>query len=181
MRRLIANLDLTVDGVTGNPAAWMQARHPDADAFVQDVMQGTDTLLLGRTTYEHLAAYWPTQPRGSSWIADFVNDTPRAVVSRTLRDPAWAGTTVLPDLNGVAALRSRPGGHLVTLGSVSLLGALARAHLIDEYHLWLHPLLLGSGSPVFPAGLHQPLTLLEARPFPDGPLLLRYAPQGDPA
>ncbi|THF85012.1 hypothetical protein E7T09_18385 [Deinococcus sp. KSM4-11] len=178
VRRLIANLDLSVDGVTENPAGWMPVRHPDADAFVQDVMRHTDTLLLGRTTYEHLAAHWPTQPPGSSWIADFVNGTPRAVVSRTLKEPAWVGTTVLPDLEGVAALKQQDGGHIVTLGSVTLLGALAGAGLIDEYQLWLHPLLHGGGHPLFPTDLKQSLTLLEARSFPDGLLLLRYAPQG---
>ncbi|GHF46908.1 dihydrofolate reductase [Deinococcus metalli] len=181
MRRVIANLDSTVDGVTEQPAAWMRPRQADADARVQAMMRGTDALLLGRVTYDHLAAYWPAQPRGASWIADFVNGTPRAVVSRTLRDPAWPGTTVLPDLDGVADLRAQGQGHLVVLGSMTLLDALARAHLIDEYHLWLHPVLLGGARPVFPPGLNQSLTLLEAQPFTGGLLLLRYAPHGGTA
>lgn len=179
MRRVIANLDLTVDGVTDNPPAWMRPRPADADAWVQGIMERTDALLLGRVTYDHLAAYWPAQPPGSSDIADFLNGTPRAVVSRTLTAPTWAGTTVLPDVDGVAALKAQGDGHLVTLGSVTLLGALAQADLIDEYHLWLHPMLLGGARPLFPPGLNQPLTLLEARAFGGGLLLLRYTPQGE--
>ncbi|WP_222268174.1 dihydrofolate reductase family protein [Modestobacter marinus] len=101
------------------------------------------------------------------------------VVSRTLTDPQWANTTVLsgPLAEEIQALRQRPGGDVVTTGSITLVHDLVRLGLVDEYRLFVFPVVLGRGRRLFPDGTGVPaLRLLESRPFRSGVVLLRYSP-----
>lgn len=166
MSRLVITNNLTLDGVMQSPS------HPDddrrggfehggwappyADHVMGDVMaKGIErggTMLFGRRTYEQFASYWPHQPDDNPYAA-VLNSRRKYVVSTTLGDPLpWSGSTLLKDMEAVAALKEQPGGDIVVLGSGDLIGSLMRHDLIDEYVLSIHPLVLGSGRRLFPEG-----------------------------
>jgi dihydrofolate reductase len=103
------------------------------------------------------------------------------VVSSTLTEPGWANTTVLGAdwLDRVAALKQGDGGDIVVTGSISLCASLVAARVVDEYRLFVHPVVQGRGRRLFPDDRDaQRLTLREARPFPGGVVLLTYAALG---
>jgi dihydrofolate reductase len=133
--------------------------------------------LLGRRTYEIFAAYWPTVTDESDRIADALNSRPKYVVSATLGEAAWPGTTVLTgDVPGqVAKLKQEPGGPVVVLGSSTLVPTLAAHDLVDEYQLWLHPVVLGSGKRLFSGGGERAdLRLVDSTTTGSGLVILTY-------
>ena len=117
--------------------------------YAREMLRGVDTILFGRLTYLHMAAYWPTAPRDE--IADQMNNLPKVVFSRTLERAEWSNSRLVRgDAAGeVARLKRESGKDLVILGSASLASALLQANLIDEYRVILQPLLLGRGHPLF--------------------------------
>jgi dihydrofolate reductase len=129
---------------------------PYADQVMASVMakgieQG-ETMLFGRRTYEQFASYWPHQPDDNPYAA-VLNSRRKYVVSTTLSEPLpWANSTLVEDMRAVAALKERPGGDVVVLGSGALVGSLMRHDLIDDYVLSIHPIVLGSGRRLFPEG-----------------------------
>jgi dihydrofolate reductase len=187
---------LTLDGVAQAPGApeedpesgfthggW-QAPYDDDEAG--DVMfqqaQEMDALLLGRKTYDIFAGYWPTAPAEIPFTG-LLNRVPKYVASRTLSDPlAWAGTTVLAgDLaQDVNALKERH-EHVHVIGSLDLVQSLQRLGLVDAWHLWLYPLVLGTGKHVFEAGAApNALQLTDSKAYAHGVLHLTYEPAGVP-
>lgn len=117
--------------------------------------------LLGRRTYEILAAYWPTVTDESDRIALALNSRPKYVASTTLRDATWPGTTVLSDdiTEEVAKLKQEPGDPILVIGSATLAQTLLANDLVDEYQLWLHPVVLGKGKQLFDHNDSKPLEL----------------------
>jgi dihydrofolate reductase len=125
------------------------------------------------------AAYWPLQTKNEFGIADKINREPKYVVSSTLPAAEWNNTTLLRGdaADVVRSLKQQPGGDIRLVGSASLVQALTQTQLIDEYHLLVHPLVLGRGRRLFPDGLDRlNLRLVEVRPFRSGVVLLRYQP-----
>ena len=110
----------------------------------------TTAYLFGRRTYEGMVAYWPHQPDGNP-MAKHLNATPKYVVSSTLTDASWDPTTIIDHdvLGHVAALKDLGAGAIVVLGSGRLSRALLAAGLVDTVTLFVHPLLLGTGTPLF--------------------------------
>jgi dihydrofolate reductase len=166
MSRVVVVNNLTLDGVMQSPS------HPDEDrrggfghggwappyadevmaSFMAKGIEQGGTMLFGRRTYEQFASYWPHQPDDNPYAA-VLNSRRKYVVSTTLSEPLpWANSTLLEDLQAVAALKEQPGGDIVVLGSGGLIGSLMRHDLIDEYVLSIHPLVLGSGRRLFPEG-----------------------------
>ena len=133
------------------------------------------SMLLGRVTYEGFAQAWPQKP---GEFADKFNALPKYVVSSTLNDPSWAGTTVLRgDLEDeVAKLTVDQGGDVVVHGSSTLVHALLDSGLVDELRLMILPIILGGGRKLFgETGSPQKLQLVSATPQgPDGVVLLVY-------
>jgi dihydrofolate reductase len=113
----------------------------------------------------------------SDRIADALNSRPKYVVSATLGEAAWPGTTVLTgDVPGqVAKLKQEPGGPVVVLGSSTLVPTLAAHDLVDEYQLWLHPVVLGSGKRLFSGGGEcADLRLVDSTTTGSGLVILTY-------
>src|SRR5262249_21247801 len=110
----------------------------------------TTAYLFGRRTYEHMAAHWPTEP-DTNPIADNLNPTPQYVVTRTLTSLAWAGSHVLAGdvVASVNDLKQRGDGAIVVLGSGVLVQTLIEHELVDQYQLFVHPLVLGAGKRLF--------------------------------
>jgi dihydrofolate reductase len=139
-------------------------------------MGAQDAMLLGRVTYEMFAAHWPQQ---AGEMADTMNSTPKYVVSGTLRSADWQNSTLIPAasaLADIAALKQQPGRNIGMTGSGTLTASLLREGLVDELHLFVFPLVLGSGQRLFAApGGQLPLKLLGSAAFQAGVMHLTYA------
>jgi dihydrofolate reductase len=164
MRKLVVIEFVTLDGVVqGFGSAEEDTdggfRHggwgaPYFDGIQQsaalDGLASTTAYLFGRRTYEHLAAFWPTQP-DTNPMAAHLNATPKYVATRTLTDLPWANARVLDGelATAVVELKSRGDGTIAVLGSGALAQQLIARELVDGYRLFLHPLVLGAGKRLF--------------------------------
>ena len=185
VRDLIVTENITLDGVIDASAGWFapagagDVDQSDLDAALTEQREAADAFLTGRRTFEQMRSYWPMQTDDETGVAAYLDRVQKYVVSTTLDDPAWEPTTVLrgPLEEDVAALKARPGADIVVTGSVTLVHALVAGGLVDEYRLFLHPVVVGAGARLFAEGTAHPrLTLVEARPFRSGVVLLRYRP-----
>lgn len=188
---IVANLFLTLDGVYQAPGGreedseggfafggWQAPVSDDeSEAAIEAEINKIDALLLGRKTYDIFAAYWPHQ---SGDIGGTLNRVPKFVVSSTLSDPAWAGTSVLPDPGAAGRLRDEF-DEVHMFGSGALIRSLLAENVLDRLHLWLYPVTLGQGKRLFDAGtIPATFRLAEpARSFPKGAVSLVYERAGD--
>ena len=150
-------------------------------AAVAAGIERMDALLLGRTTYDIFAGYWPNQGPDNPFAAK-LNAVPKFVVSRSLTDPAWAGTTALSEVAQVQALKDRF-DEIHVIGSGVLVRSLLEADLVDRLNLFLYPLTLGSGKRLFADGTGVPAAFRLAQPpqaFPKGAIWLVYERAGAP-
>lgn len=192
--RLTVTTFLTLDGVMQGPGApdedrsggfayggW-QAPYGDDDTgtTVTDIVRKADALLLGRVTYDIFAAYWPKVTDADHPVAGRFNVVPKYVASTTLTSPQWEHTTVLSDVAAdVARLKEQPGDELQVWGSATLVQTLLAHGLVDEYRLWVYPVLLGEGKRLF-SNVAAPtaLRLVDSRTTNDGVVMLTYHPGG---
>jgi dihydrofolate reductase len=183
MRDLVVTENITVDGVIDTAGGWFSSSTEDADVDQSDLQaalgeqqDAADALLVGRVTFEELRGYWPQQEDDTTGITDYLNSVSKYVVSTTLNDPDWDETTVLRAWKkDIAALKASPGQDIVSTGSISLVHDLIAAGLVDEYRLFIYPVVLGHGRRLFDESTPVPkLRLLETRPFRGGVVLLRY-------
>jgi dihydrofolate reductase len=138
----------------------------------------TVSYLFGRKTYEKMAAHWPNEPNDNP-IAARLNAAPKYVVTNTLTTLDWAGSHVLSGdaRTSVSELKGRGDGTIVVLGSGVLVQTLVEHDLIDEYRVYVHPLVLGKGKRLFRGrSLPLPLRLIDCTPTTTGVLLLTYQP-----
>jgi dihydrofolate reductase len=151
--------------------------------FALQQLDEVDTLLFGRVTYQLMASYWPTPAaeQDDPKVAAKMNELPKLVVSRTLDDPTptWADTRLIRD--DVAAelttLKQQPGSDIMIMGSSDLTASLLDEGLVDELRIMVNPVVLGDGKSLFRTARSRiALTLLRARPFDSGNLLLYYRP-----
>lgn len=151
-------------------------------AAVYEQASSMDALLLGRRTYEIFADYWPEAPAEIPFTS-LLNGVPKYVASRTLAGPlAWEGSTLLTGdvADGVTDLKQRHEAVHV-IGSLDLVQTLLAGGLVDRLHLWLHPLVLGSGKRVFGHGtVPAALRLTASTTHPSGVLQLSYETGGPP-
>jgi dihydrofolate reductase len=184
MRDLIVTENITVDGVIDASEGWFApvggdggADHSDLQQAITEQSEAADAFLVGRVTFEQMRAFWPRQTDDTTGITDYLNRVSKYVFSRTLDDPGWARTTVLrgPLRKEIEQLKSDPGVDIVTTGSMTLVSDLIAANLVDEYRLFVHPVVLGRGRRLFQdAASTAKLELVESRPFRSGIVLLRY-------
>jgi dihydrofolate reductase len=143
-------------------------------AYADGLLAAADALLLGRATYESFAEAWPSRSGGYS---DRINAMPKYVASRTLRETTWNATVLEGDVpEAVAALKADDGGDLLKFGTGELSRTLLEHKLVDDYHLWLFPVLAGSGTRLF-EGVEATLELLDTTRFASGIVVLRYGPK----
>jgi dihydrofolate reductase len=126
----------------------------DMGKFMVESITSTDTLLLGRKTYEIFAAHWPMVTDENDPIATKLNSMPKYVASRTLHKVEWNNSTLLEGdvVEAVAELKRQPGGSIQTQGSAELIQTLMRNNLVDEYRLLVFPVVLGTGKRLFREG-----------------------------
>lgn len=183
---------MTLDGVmeapgyeehrTGRNAWAMEVGDPELQAFNGAQISGADALLFGRTTFNIWAAFWPTAPEVAADTGAHITSLPKYVVSRTLRDPEWANTTVLRGDLGeeVRRIKNEGVGDLVVYGSADLVGGLLELDLVDELRIALFPVILGSGKRLFRDETElRRLRLLSATATSSGVVLMTYERQPD--
>jgi len=142
-------------------------------------MAASGGLLLGRVTYEIMAAYWPSAPAEDPFT-EGINKLPKFVVSTTLQEPlAWNNSRLIKGdiAEEVAKLKRQPGKDLGILGSGQLVHTLMQHNLIDEYQLLVFPIVLGSGRRLFRAGsVKTALRLVDSKTTKSGVVILSYQP-----
>jgi dihydrofolate reductase len=156
----------------------------EAGAFLNQVYQRADAFLFGRRTYEIFAGSWGVVPDpGINPIAEALNTRPKYVASTTLTDPQWADTTVLAGevATAVRELKAKPGRELQVHGSGALIRWLLDNNLVDEFNLFIFPVVVGQGTRLFPdTGPDTALELVESRATPRGVTIQVYRPTGRP-
>ena len=180
MRQVVLQMGITLDGYVAGPGGegdWgLAAEHPDVRAWKVASLRQVGTHIMGRVTYEQMAAHWPNS---TGDYAEFMNSLPKVVFSRSLPSAEWAGSRVARgDLAAeIAALKNESGGEIMAHGGAAFVQALSRLGLIDEYRLVILPVALGNGLPLF-KDLAEPLRvdLAEAKSFPDGTVIHVYQP-----
>jgi dihydrofolate reductase len=148
----------------------------DITAATSEHREAADALLLGRNTFASFREFWPKQTDDPTGVSDYLNQVNKYVVSSTLTDPGWQNSTVLrgPVADEIQALKQAPGRDIVATGSTQLVHALIAAALVDEYRLFVFPVVVGHGARLFESA-ELKLELLETRPFVSDAVLLRYA------
>ena len=188
MRKIIVTEFITLDGVieapggneTDHPHGGWQFKYssPETGKYKIDELSSVDTLLLGKTTYETFAAYWPGQT--GPGFADPINRMPKYVVSRSLQKAEWNNCHILRDVaKDVAALKKSDGGDILVYGSATLVKALLHHDLIDELRLMVYPVSIGGGLRLFDDGRElKKFGLKHSRATDNGILILEYEPIG---
>ena len=179
MRKIIAGLFISLDGVVEAPQDWhFPYFNDEMGEAVAAQADAADTMLLGRTTFEEFAGFWPQQ--GSDVpFADVINNTPKVLVSTTLKSVKWGPTTIISGdvIDAVKALKDQPGKAISITGSPTLVRSLLRAGVLDELRLLVHPIVVGHGKRLFEAEDQPiPLRLIEAKTFTTGVQAMTYAP-----
>jgi len=180
VRRVIATELVSVDGVMESPEEWaFPYSNDEMEQANASGMAASDAMLLGRVTYEALAAYWPNQPGGTPMV-DYINSVPKFVVSRTLEEPLeWNNSTLIEGnvAEQIAELKRQPGKDIGIVGSGTLVRSLLQDDLLDELRLMVHPIVMGSGKRLFEEGGGQKaLKLVDSKTFGTGVLYLIYQP-----
>ena len=173
MGRLVVTEFVSIDGVFEDPGGAEDYEHggwtfeydrgDEGDRFKIDELMEAEAQLFGRVTYEGFAAAWPSR---EGQFADRINSAPKFVVSSTLTDPGWQGTTVISgDVAGeIEQLKGRINGSILVAGSGTLVGTLLAEDLVDELRLMVFPTVLGRGRRLFPNGIDRlKLKLTESR------------------
>ncbi len=183
MGRIVVTEFVSLDGVMEAPGgedfkykAWSFDfdRGEEGDRFKLNEALESEALLLGRVTYEGFAAAWPSR---EDEFADRFNNMPKFVVSSTLEDPAWNNTTVLGGDVGeeVSKLREEIDGDIYVHGSCRLAQTLIDKDLVDELHLMVFPVVLGTGKKLFgETSDKKPLKLTDSKVVGDGVAILTY-------
>lgn len=179
MRKIVAGLFMTLDGVVESPEKWQLPYFNDE--MGQEIgaqMAAADTMLLGRRTYQEFASYWPNQPNDEPF-ADYMNNTPKLVVSTTLDTVDWQNSSLITGsvVEEIAKLKQQPGKNLNITGSATLVRSLLSEGLLDELRLMVCPIVVGAGKRLFDDGGDQvALTLADSRTFNTGVVYLTYQP-----
>ena len=184
MRKIIASLFISLDGVVEAPDQWhFPYFNNEMGAAVDRVLGAADTLLLGRETYESFAGAWPEREAAGGEDADFakkLGDARKIVVSNQQLEFTWRNSVQLKGelVEAVTALKNEPGDtHIAMSGSPSVVRQLLAAGLLDELHLLVHPIAVRKGIRLFDKGESPiPLTLISCEAFKTGVLDLVYGP-----
>jgi dihydrofolate reductase len=184
MGKIAISENVSLDGVIQDPAGdegfrrggWVGriAARPDVAKVALDEALGAEALLLGRRSYEWLAARWPSR---SGDLADRLNSLPKYVVSSTLDDPDWNNSTVVKGdvIPEVAKLKDKLEGEIVVPASFQLVNTLIEHELVDELRLKIFPVVLGAGKRLFgETSDKKPMRLVDAQTLGDGVAFLTY-------
>jgi dihydrofolate reductase len=188
MRRFKLHVQTTADGYMGGPSGEIDWATPswsdDMNAYSTAVHEAVDLIVLGRKLAEGFIPAWEERredPQGETEeTIEFMNTTPRVVISNTLTESPWQNAIIAGgDLaETVNDLKARPGGEMIAYGGSTLVQSLIAEGLLDELHLYVNPVAIGAGLPVFPKlEAQQDLRLVTAQPFDCGITALQFEPR----
>jgi dihydrofolate reductase len=180
MRKILAGLWISLDGVTESPEKWVFPYFNDGvRQEIESQMAQSDTMLLGRRTYEEFAGYWPDKTAEDDPIADYMNDTPKLVASSTLKEVEWRNSTLITGdvVQELTKVKQQPGKNIWITGSATLVRSLLRDGILDELNLLLFPIVRGTVKRLFEDMRGQmALKLTHSRAFETGVVSLVYEP-----
>jgi dihydrofolate reductase len=189
MRKLIVTEFYSLDGLMSDPQDQMDwvttTFSQDMGKYVEDVYANADTLFLGGVTYKIMANYWPTADtnpeafQGDAEAAHIMNSIRKVVFSKNLKDLAWSNSALKTEIvpEEIKKMKQEPGKNMLVAGSASIVQQLTNFGLVDEYHLLVHPVILGTGKPLFKdMSERHNLKLISTEVFKNGVVLLRYEP-----
>ena len=190
MRKLILEEWISLDGFIADRQGKLDfftnispAENTYSDSEQLKFLDGIDTILLGRKTYELFVDFWPDATTDQEVIADKLNSIPKIIFSNTITHAAWGKWPAAKVINGEATdaireLKKQPGRNIVVWGSITLAEKLIQEDLVDEYRLQLCPVFTGGGRKLFPEFNEQKkLALIELRKYNTGVVFLNYKPK----
>jgi dihydrofolate reductase len=184
MRRIVVSMNITVDGFMAAPDGgldWhLQNWSTDMSDLLAQQLNAADTILLGKNTYSAMASYWPAVSTGlllsrsDLAYASMINSCEKIVCSTTLQKTRWENSRVISSniRREILKLKQQPGKDILVYGSHKLVRFLSKFNLIDEYLLWLYPVSIGRGLPLFHQ--QQKLAFAEAKKLSSGVVMLKY-------
>ena len=185
MRKVILDTIISLDGYYTSPTNeidWFEFDQEEID-WSKEILRRVDAMLYGRVTYQEFSKFWPNAtptPDGfDSEIIGELNGILKVVFSRTLIEAPWQPAVLVREdpAQAVAKLKQEAGKDMVVVGSGTLVSALVRSSLVDEYRIRVRPIILGAGRPLFVDTLaRHPLKLIAARTFHNGVVGLHYEP-----
>lgn len=185
MRRLILDNIISLDGYYTTPKNeidWFDFDQGEIE-WSKEILRRVDAMLYGRVTYQEFSEYWPkATPRPDGFDPEIIgqlNGTMKVVFSRTLKETPWGPAVLVREdpVQAVTKLKQGPGKDMVVVGSGTLVSALVRSGLVDEYRIRVRPWILGAGKPLFvDNNARHPLKLISARTFNNGVVALHYEP-----
>jgi dihydrofolate reductase len=191
MRKVILSMNVTLDGFMAGPNSEMDWHfkywNNEMSKYACEQLTRADAILLGRITYDAMAGYWPfigcdnSYPREDIAFAGMMNNHAKIVFSKSLRTTPWFNTLLIREKvsETIRELKSKPGKDMILYGSGSIASLLIRLGLVDEYLLWVHPLILGKGKPLFRSLKDQRLLqLVDIKKFESGVVLMYYKNEG---
>jgi dihydrofolate reductase len=188
MRKIKLQIQISLDGYIAGPNGemdWMVWNWDEAlKNYATELTNSADTFLLGRKTGEGMAVYWPTvasNPESKEedlWIADKLNTLPKVVFSKTVSSIDWTNVTIASDVaKEVAHLKQQPGKDMILYGGAGIVSSFIEQNLIDEYHLFVNPVIIGSGKTIFNNQANRlQLKLIRTIPSSTGIVILCYQP-----
>jgi dihydrofolate reductase len=190
MRKVILSTNVTLDGYMAGLNGELDWHFENWNEKMAEYAFGqltmTDTILMGRVTYESMAEYWPeaeANPKGTRMDTEFarmMNTLPKIVFSTTLKEAGWNNSRIVRKNieKEVKALKQQPGKDIIIWGGVRIVSTFISLGLIDEYRIFVAPVVLGRGLPLF-KDINDSfnLRLLKSRAFRNGVILLTYEPK----
>jgi dihydrofolate reductase len=181
MRKIVVSEFVSLDGVIEKPLWSRQLTGEEQQKYKLDELSASDTLLLGRATYQELAAQWPHLSEQYGGYTDMMNSYPKYVVSTTLQEPLeWNASLIEGDLaEEVSRLKQEPGKDILVYGSGDLVNTLMKHNLVDDYRLMVFPIVVGSGKRLFEGEIDTTvLELVDSKTLSTGVVVLTYQPAG---
>lgn len=177
MRKVVVTEFMALDGVVEEPAWTFPYWNDEIAKFKGEESSASDSLLLGRVTYQGFAAAWP---QSTDEGANYFNSVRKYVVSETLEEPQeWNNSTLIKDniVEQITNLKQQDGKDITVHGSATLVQTLMQHDLVDRYRLLVYPVVVGKGKRLFEEGIPATLKLLESQSFSSSVVALVYEPE----
>jgi dihydrofolate reductase len=184
MRKLVVTENITMDGVIDASEGWFtpsgeeDVDQSDLIEALREQSSAADAVLLGRVTFEEMRGFWPLQTNDKTGVTDYLNNVEKYVVSSTMKEPQWQRSTVLAGnlQDNIRELKGREGKDIVVTGSITLVHELIASGLVDEYRLFVYPVVIGRGARLFEDAMNVgKLKLTDCRQFRSGIVLICYS------
>lgn len=184
MRKIIATEFYTLDGFMSDPEdkmEWvLEDFDPELGKYEDELYDGADTLMLGRVTYKIWEGFWPKVKDGEdAEMAGKINAARKIVFSKTIDSVEWENSQLLNEIDAaeIEKIKNEDGKNILVVGSATIVQQFSQLGLIDEYHFAVHPVILGTGKPLFKNGSEMlKLELFDHKIFKNGVTLLKYRP-----